>query len=546
MTEQPNLEHFAAGAGMRTKRGFSIIWVVPLVALVVGCWLAIKAINEKGPTISIIFENAAGLEAGKTKIRYRDVEIGQITEIGFVKDTPKVLVKARLIKESEPYLTDTTRFWVVRAEVKAGNVSGLGTILSGAYIGVDPRKDGKPTKTFNGLERPPVVTHGQPGSHFWLHADRLGSLDIGAPVYYRQIQVGTVVGYDFSKDGRQVDIQVFIEAPHHLRVTKNTRFWNASGFDFSLNAQGLKVDTESVVSIVRGGIAFDLPGDLQPGPEAEENASFRLYADRESIMEKSYAIRRQWILVFDQSVRGLAIGAPVELYGIKVGEVSNLELVYDGEIKNFRVPVMVTIEPERVKVINSQEKLLADDQGHEALLKWLVEERGLRAQLQSGNLLTGQLMINLGFHPGAEKATLAHIGKYPVVPTIPGAFERLQENLVEISDKLEKIPFDQIGGDIQALLGEARNSLKDIGDLARTVDQGTVPQLQQTLAALEKTLGELQGMAGKDSPLVFKAGKTMEELALTLRSLRELATSLELQPQSIIFGKEKEKNETTR
>lgn len=546
MTDQPSPEKYAASATMKARRGFSIIWVVPIAALVVGCWLGVKAIREKGPLISIIFENASGLEAGKTKVRYRDVEVGQVEEITFVKDTTKVEVKARLFKQSEPFLTDTTRFWVVRAEVRAGNVSGLGTILSGAYIEVDPRKDGKPTKTFNGLERPPVVTHGQPGHHFWLHADRLGSLDIGVPVYYRQIQVGKVVGYDFSKDGKQVDIQIFIEAPHHHRVTNNTRFWNASGVDVSLNAQGLKVDTESVVSIIRGGIAFDLPGDSPPGPEAEEDSSFRLYPDRDSIMEKSYAIRRQWIMVFDQSVRGLGIGAPVELYGIKVGEVTSLELVYDAEIKNFRVPVVVTIEPERVKVVNSKEKLLGDDQGHEALLKWLVEERGLRAQLQSGNLLTGQLMINLGFHPNEEKVSLSHIGKYPVVPTIPGAFERLQENLVQITDKLDNIPFDQIGADIQALLGEARSSLQEIGALARNVDTRTAPQLEKTLAALEKTLAEMQTLTGKGSPLVYNAGKTMEELALTLRSLRELATSLELQPQSIIFGKEKEANETKK
>ncbi len=224
----------------------------------------------------------------------------------------------------------------------------------------------------------------------------------------------------------------------------------------------------------------------------------------------------------------------------------SLELVYDAAIKNFRVPVIVTIEPERVKVINSQEKLLADDKVHEVLLKWMIEERGLRAQLQSGNLLTGQLMINLGFHPKVEKASLTHIGDYPVVPTIPGAFERLQENLVQITDKLEKVPFEQIGSDLQALLEEARSSLKDIGALAHNVDTKTAPQLEKTLAALEKTLAEMQGLTGKDSPLVYNAGKTMEELALTLRSLRELATSLELQPQSIIFGKERETNETKR
>ena len=320
-----------------------------------------------------------------TKIKYRDVEVGLVDQVSINRETKTVDVTAKLVKNAASYLTEGTRFWVVRAQVRGGSVSGLGTILSGAYIGVDPSKEGNPTRHFQGLETPPVVTMGQPGRHFWLHADRLGSLDIGSPVYYRQIQVGQVVSYNFSKDGKAVDVQVFIEAPHHLRVTENTRFWIASGVDVTLNAQGLKVDTESLVSIVSGGIGFDLPHDAEPGKEAEEHASFKLYLDRESINEKSYTIRRQWMFVFDQSVRGLSVGAPVELFGTKLGEVVSFDLEYDAAAKKFRIPVVVAIEPERIRVVNAKGKTTASADEALALLTWLCSNRWSRNEASKPN-----------------------------------------------------------------------------------------------------------------------------------------------------------------
>lgn len=556
MTDLKQAEQHAVTARTEAKRGFSIVWIVPIVALLIGVWLAYKAISEQGPTITITFVSAEGLEAGKTKIKYRDVEIGQVEQITLSKDISQVVVTAKLGKGCEPYLTDKTKFWVVRARIRGGSVSGLGTVLSGANIAIDPDKTGKPTKTFTGLEVPPVVTLGQPGRHFRLRADNLGSLDIGAPVYYRQIQVGQVVGYGFGADGKEVDIQLFIEAPYNSWVTENTRFWNASGIDVSLDAQGLKVDTQSMVSIVSGGIAFDVPSGTAPGKEAEENTIFHLYSDHASIQEKMYAVRRYWMLLFDQSVRGLSIGAPVELHGIKVGEVVSLELEFDAELKDFHVPVVVAIEPERIRVINLKDDSSFASKNPDSFLKWLVEQRGLRAQLKTGNLLTGQLMVNFEFHPTEPKEALSYRNSYPVVPTIPGSLEQLQESLARITGQLEKVPFEQIGVELEQVLQEAQVTLKQIGGFAGTLTRETAPELQATLAALQKTLETLQGTVGvelqktlvelqktvgKDSPLNYNAQKTLEELSLTLRSLRELTSTLEQQPQSIVFGKEKEK-----
>ncbi len=542
MSDRQQIEEQATPAKIQVSRAFSLVWIVPMVALLIGAWLTFQAISEKGPSITISFVSAEGLEAGKTKIKYRDVDIGQVEQITLSKDLSHVTVTAKLDKGSEQYLTDQTKFWVVRAQIRGGSVSGLGTFLSGAYIGIDPSKTGTPTQTFTGLEVPPVVTLNQPGRHFRLKADSLGSLNIGAPVYYRQIQVGQVVSYGFGRDGKEVDVQVFIEAPHHVRVTENTRFWNASGVDVTLNAQGLKVHTQSMISIVGGGIAFDLPNDTPPGKEAQKDATFRLYPDFSSIQEKSYSVRSYWMLLFDQSVRGLSVGAPVEVYGIKVGEVVNLDLEFDADIKKFQIPVIVAIEPERIRVVNRKDATKTEDD-HKALIEWLVEQRGLRAQLQTGNLLTGQLMVNLAFFPESPKMTLGQQDGYLVVPTIAGSFEQLQESLIKIIGHIEKVPFDQIGSDLRQVLQTTQSTLQQIGGLAGKLNRETTPQLQATFTELQKTLIDLQRTLGKDSPLKYTTQKTLEELTQTLRSLRDLVDTLENRPQSIIFGKEKRSNE---
>ncbi|MFH1156424.1 MAG: MlaD family protein [Pseudomonadota bacterium] len=571
MTNIHQVEQHAADAKLRPRASFSIVWIVPIVALLIGGWLTYKAITEKGPSITITFATAEGLEAGKTKIKYRDVEIGQVEQINLSQDVSQVEVTAQLVKGSEQYLTDMTKFWVVRAQIRGGSVSGLSTVISGAYIGFFPSKEGEPCRTFKGLEVPPVVTLGQPGRHFRLTTDTLGSLDIGSPVYYRKIQVGQVVGYQYNDDGNSVTIQFFIEAPHHRWVTTNTRFWNASGIDVSLSDKGLNVDVQSLISIIKGGISFDVPKGMLPGEVAAENTTFFLYDNQAGIQEKKYSIREYWMLLFDESVRGLNVGSSVELHGIKIGEVVEFNLEFNYATREFIVPVMVAIEPERIRIVNRKEPDLHFNDKDESFLKWLVEERGLRAQLNSSNILTGQLRVNLDFHPRAPRQDLSHYNGYPVVPTAAGSFGQIQDGLVRFIGRLDKVPVEKIGNDLQLMLKQAEITLKQIGGLATTLDTQTAPalqatidecqklvkslegtvgvELQKTLIELQKTLGvelqntlvELQKNIGENSPLKYNFNKTLEELSLTLRSFRELTSILEQQPQSIIYGKDKEK-----
>ena len=258
----------------KSRRSLQLVWVIPIVAALVGGWLAVKTILEQGPTITITFKTAEGLEAGKTKIKYKDVEIGVIHSVVLSKDLSRVIATADLVKEAEPYLVEDTNFWVVRPRISGGGVSGLGTLLGGSYVGTDIGKSKNKRHDFIGLEEPPVFAADVPGRHFVLRADTLGSLNIGEPVYFRKLQVGQVTAYELDKDGKGLTVKIFINAPYDQYVNPNTRFWNASGIDVTVDASGLRVNTESLVSILIGGIAFQTLAVDATLPPAEENASF--------------------------------------------------------------------------------------------------------------------------------------------------------------------------------------------------------------------------------------------------------------------------------
>jgi paraquat-inducible protein B len=522
----------AARAVVTPKKSISIVWIVPLVALVIGGWLAYKAVTEKGPTITITFQSAEGLEAGKTKIKFKDVEVGQVEEIHLSPDLSQVMVKARLTKDAKAYLSENTRFWVVRARVAGGGVTGLGTLFSGAYIGMDPGKPGKEARSFNGLETPPIVTTDLPGRHFMLKAERLGSLDIGKPVYFRQIQVGQVVAYEMEKDGDAVDIKIFIHAPHHERVGSNTRFWNAGGLDVSVDANGIKVNTESFVTLMIGGIAFENPKDSEPGPAAREDEIFRLYNRREDIYKKTYVTKTRWLLHFEGSVGGLSVGAPVKFKGIQIGEVIDINLEFDYNAMAFRIPVVVEIEPERIGFTGRQ--TVTKERGVEMLV-----ENGLRAQLKQGNLLTGQLYISLDMYPNQPPRKIAYSGKYPEIPTIPTPIEEVTRSITRIVDRLEKLPLEEIGNDLRETLAYLNKSTEQLVKLMQNLDETVAPAATDMLERSQLTLMKLDRLLSAESPTGHELKRVLTELADAARNISVLADYLGRHPESLVFGKEK-------
>ena len=503
----------------------SLVWLVPLVAALIGVSLVINAVFERGPTIVISFKSAEGLEPGKTPVKYKDVDIGRVTTITLSKDLSRVLVDVELKKEAEDFAVAGTRFWVVRPRIAASGVSGLNTLLSGSYIGVDAGTSHDTQKQFIGLETPPAVTGDQKGHQYALHADSLGSLDIGSPVFYRRVQVGQVVGYDLDPDGGGVTLRVFVTAPFDRFVGVNTRFWNASGVDVRLDSEGFKLNTQSLAAVLIGGIAFQSPAGQAIGKQAADNASFRLAADEADAMRAPDGRRLDVVLNFNQSLRGLAVGAPVDFRGIEMGRVTAIDVHYDARRETFAMPVTVALYPNRLGRAFAQ----AVDGNDGRVLQQLVG-RGLRAQLRTGNLLTSQLYIALDFFPKAAPARL-DLARAPLeLPTVPNTLDELQLQVADIVHQLDQVPFAQIGANLN-------RALKTTDRLFGRLDTQLAPQARDTLAAAQRSFNAAEQTLRQDSPLQSDVRTALQELTRTARSLSTLADYLERHPEALLRGK---------
>jgi paraquat-inducible protein B len=503
-----------AEAIVSERRRPSIVWLIPLVAAIVGAFVAWRTYSELGPEIQITFASAEGLEAGKTVIRYKHVEVGKVEEIRLNDDLSGVVCTARMVKGFEPYLVKGTRFWVASVQFAGGQVSDLGTVLSGSYIGVDPVRegDGKRKRKFTGLAKPPVVTRDEPGKHFVLHSYRAGSVEVGTPVFFRKIEVGEVVASELDPSGDFVTIEVFVHAPHDARVRKDSRFWNASGLNVSLGARGVEVQLESIKSLLVGGIAFDTPEGEIAVAEAEGGALFRLYENEAATRREAYMQKAHYVAYFDQSVRGLLPGAPVEFRGIQIGEVRDVKLEFDPDTGEFLIPVKIEIEPERIQNLGMVDPATRRE-GLDALVK-----RGLRAQLQSGNLLTGQLLVQLDFHEGAKPAEIVWTGPYPELPTVPAPLEEITGGVQRLVKRLETLPLKEVVTSMNEALQAARDALA----------QG------------QRTLATASALVGPDSPANSELRRALVEMSDAARSVGLAADQIQQQPDSLLFGKEGE------
>ena len=303
---------------------------------------------------------------------------------------------------------------MVRPRIAGSQISGLGTLVSGSYIGVDIGKSTKRKRKFTGLETPPIVTADLPGLELVLRGEDLGSLDIGSPVYFRRVQVGQVMAFALDKDGNGVTLRIFVQSPYDRYVTANTRFWQASGIDLTLDAAGIKVQTESLVSILLGGIAFQTPPGAPPAAAAEKDALFTLFADQTTAMKRPVREIATFVIYFGESLRGLSPGAPVDWSGVVIGEVKSIDAEFDPEKKEFRFPVEIEFYADRLRERYRRPRARTTSDERKALLDGLVA-RGFRAQLKSGNLLTGQLFVALDTFPGASPATVELVQGSPGV-----------------------------------------------------------------------------------------------------------------------------------
>lgn len=539
MPELPPLEDLPeAVAAPKRQRVPQLIWIIPLLAALIGGWIAVHAILQRGPTVTISFLTAEGLEPGKTRIRYKDVDIGEVKAVAISRDRRHIIVTAQFTKEAESFLVENTRFWVVRPRISGGQISGFGTLLSGAYIAVDAGDSDQPRRDFTGLEVAPIVTDDQPGRRFMLEAQDLGSLDIGSAVYFRRIKVGEVVAHELDPNGTDVHILIFVHAPYDRYVSASTRFWNASGVDVSLDANGMRVETQSVASILAGGVAFETPPEAPQAEKAPPGAAFVLYKDQSTAMKMPDGEPQVYVMYFKDSLRGLVPGAPVDFRGIVIGEVQSVDVDYEAERKWFHFPVRVALYPQRLKMHirdGSQPMQFADTDRNE-LLKAMVQ-RGFRAQLRTGNLLTGQLYIALDFFPEAPEARLDWNRKPLELPTVPGTVEELQQSVAKLLKKIDRIPLEDIGANARNTLATLNTAAGSLDRLLKRFDGEVAPESRKTLADLQKTLAEVRKTLAADSPLQQDLRQTLRETSRAAESLRSLADTLDREPESLLRGK---------
>jgi paraquat-inducible protein B len=513
MAEQP-ISITQAKVVTKKKTHLSLVWLIPLVAAGVAAWVTAAKIMSEGPKITIRFKSAEGLEAGKTKVRYNGVDVGTITDIRLADDHKAVVTTAEMAPKTESFFVEDSQMWVVRPRISGANISGLGTLISGAYIGLEIGSSPKQKHDFVALENPPIVTIDAPGRYFVLKTPDLGSLDTGTPLFFRRLQVGQVVSYKLDPDGKTFTVKAFVHAPYDQFVNSDTRFWHASGIDFSLSATGVTVQTQSVLSILIGGIAFETPATgaaLQP---AEANAEFQLYANRVDAFKPPARDPQTYVLVFKQSVRGLSPGAPVEFRGIPVGEVVEMSAQVDMEAKEFSVPVLIRLDPQRLGVRLED----VGPEGLEPARRKLIDSlvaHGFRAQLRSGSLLTGSLYVTFDAFPNAAPATVDWSRTPVELPTTPSSMEALEGSIVAILNKLEKLPLDQIGS-------EATKAIAD---------------LRITLASATKTLDSADKVIAPNQDLGPDLGATLNEVSRAARSIRVLADYLERHPEALLRGK---------
>ncbi len=512
-----------------------LIWIIPLIALLIALSLAVKALLSNGPTIEVSFRTAEGLVAGKTTVRYKQVDIGVVRQIDLAEDRSHIIARIDLRKDASNFAAQDSRFWVVRPRIGTSGVSGIDTLLSGSYIEVDGGKSPEKKLEFTGLEIPPVITSDVPGKEFFLKADDLGSLDIGSPIYYRRINVGQITAYKLSDDGKSVELQTFIRAPYDKFVTTDTRFWQASGIDVTLNASGFNLDTQSLASIVAGGIAFGFPENSN-GTVAANKSRFNLWDSKAEALKEPDGLPRGVIMYFDHSLRGLAVGAPIDFMGIEIGSIKSINAEFYNNYKQIRMRVEAVIYLSRVE--NGQALNPNSD-----IFKNFVEH-GWRAQMRTGNLLTGQNYIALDKFPKAKPATLQILNDGRVViPTTATELSGLQAQVSQIADKLTKFPLVEIGQDVRKTLKNMNTAIESTDKLVKQLDGKVAPGLQATLDDVRKTVRSSESILSSDAPLQQDVRKALQQMTRAAASLQLMADYIEQHPESIIRGKRPEAND---
>lgn len=517
----------------------SPIWIVPLVALLIGAWLVYDNYRSRGPQITLIMNNAEGIEAGSTLIKTRNVEVGRVEQVQLSDDLTRAVITARMSPDTDAMLVEDSRFWVVKPRIGREGISGLNTVLSGAYIQLEPGQSETDRREFEVSDQPPVSPAGAEGLRINLVSQLGNSLNVGDPVTYQGFTVGRVEEANFDVDRRRMNHRVFIESPYHTLVTNNTRFWAASGFDLRVDSEGFRANLESLEVLLGGGVTFGVPEDLLRGQRAEADTTFDLYPDEESARQGTFNRYLEYVLLVEDSVRDLNRGAPVEFRGVRIGTVAavpwNFSAPQPGSRSSFAIPVLIRIEPQRLGIERQDLDIEAWRDRFERLFN-----AGLRASLKTGNLLTGMMFVDLEFdRDRAGDYVEETFAERAVFPTTSGGFAQIEAQVTALLDKLNGLEVEPLLKGLERNLATSEATLAEVRELTASVrrlvddpDTLALPgNLNQTLDDLRTSL---EGVS-PDSAAYTDFTGTLQQLERLLRDLQPTARTLRDNPGALLF-----------
>ncbi len=537
MRMSKSMENKSGEAKVQKVRNWSPVWIFPIVTALIGAWILFYHYSHQGPVVTLITTNAEGIEGGKTTIKSRSVDVGVVESATLTDDLTHVQITARLNAGMEKLLHGDSVFWVVKPQVGREGISGLGTLLSGAYIELQPGKKGSQPGQYQLLDSPPLAPPDAKGIRVILDSKKAGQLSPGDPVLFRGYRVGSVETSTFDTQKRTISYQLFINAPNDRLVTGNVRFWKDSGIAVDLTSAGMRVEMGSLSTLFGGGVSFDVPEGMDQGQPVAQKTAFRLYDDQKSIQDSLYTDHIDYLMFFKDSVRGLQPGAPVEFRGIRLGTVGKVPFFAPGMRQvlddDYRIPVLIRIEPERL--INQVGDTPDIAQHIEGLMK-----RGLRGSLKTGNLVTGALYVDMDFFPKEPPVKeIREFSGYKIIPTVSGGLAQIQQRLMETLDKINNLPLNPMIQQATNTLSESQATMRRLQATLDNLNKLTASQsMQQLPQDMQKTLRELnRSMQGfqPGSAAYNKMVADMQRLDQVLRELQPVLKTLNTKSNALVF-----------
>jgi len=525
---------------LRPRRWFSWVWIAPIVAGAIVIWLAINGLEDRGPLVTISFTDTEGLQAGETKIRHKDVDIGTVEKVFLTRDMSRVMVQARMRRSVTDHLTEGTRFWIVRPRVGIGGISGLSTLVSGSYVEMYPG-DGPPERNFVGLDEPPTMQPDAPGRSFTLRAADLGSIAEGSPVNYRGVPVGEVEGFALDPSSKQIEIYAFVRAPYEHLVHPESRFWNSGGVDLSIGTQGLRFRAESWQQLLSGGVTFDTPDTALEGAPSQEGGVFRLYANQRDAYQDPRGPTLVYRAVFAGASGNVGPGSSVELQGVEVGQIVDSQLQYDDARDRTQTLVTLQIDPSRVEIVHRRgDASAAPTDALRTRIDKLVAH-GLRAQINTASFITGSKLVSLDIVKDAPWARVEQVDGFALLPSVSST--DLSSILASVKSVMHNIDSATGGPALGHAMQELDRTLSNLDQITHEVQPEIKPLLQslhETADATQRTLTAANEMLGSAGSGGGDLSKLVRELTDAARSLRALTDYLDRHPESLIRGRKAE------